>query len=153
MYKKQLSEKIAQVFVIADVLFLGPGVLGMIPAVLIMLFGILSGQVAFFLFALIPVLIFGTGMVLFVGYLRHANGNLGEDKILPLWFGTLIYNGLPLFVTWLLLIVREDYKALLIEKSGIQNFGVILIAIICWLILATCLSLTALYDEFIHSKT
>lgn len=152
MYKQHLSEKIAQVFVIADILLLIPGLLGMIPALIILLFGIISAQINVLLFGLIPILIFLIGIILFVGHLIHAGGDLAENKILPLWFGTLAYNGLPLFTTFLSFIANEDHRVLLTGENNSPNFQVILLASFGWLIVATCLSLTAIYDRFITGK-
>jgi hypothetical protein len=153
MYNNRLSEKIAQVFVIVDILLLILGSLSMIPPVIFIFLGLFSMQFAVFSIGLIPILIFGIGVTLFVGYLKHSGGNLNENKILLLWFGTLVYNGLPLLITLLSLIVREDYRNLFIEKIGIEDFGVFSALTLCWWIIATCLSLTAIYNEFENSKT
>lgn len=148
MYKKHLSEKIATVFVFVGILLLLPAIPAMIPAVLIMLLGIFTAQIEVFGLGLIPVLIFGIGIIMFVGYSRHSSGTLDEAKILPLWFGTLVYNGLPLFITLLVLIVRDEYR----EKAA-ENFGFFSCLTLCWWITAACLSLTAIYDEFESGKS
>lgn len=153
MYKKHLSKQIAQVFIIVDILLLILGASSMIPPIIFIFLGLFSMQFAVFSIGLIPILIFVTGVVLFVGYLKHSGGNLSENKVLLLWFGTLVYNGLPLFITLLLLIVREDYRNLFVEKIGIENFGVFSALTLCWWVIATCLSLTAIYDEFENSRT
>ena len=147
MYKKHLSEKIAQVFFVVGIIFLIPGMLGLLPATLIMLLGFFAMQGEVFLCGFISLLIFAAGMALFVGYSKHSSGTLDENKILPLWFGTLIYNGFPLFMTILSLIFGGRYSYF---EAG--NFGLFSTLVIGWWILATCLSLTAIYDEFEHSK-
>jgi len=148
MYKKHLSEKIAQVFVVVGILLFIPAIPAMIPALMIMLIGLFSAQIEILGFGLIPALIFGIGLTLFIGYSRHSSGTLDAGKILPLWFGTLVYNGLPLFITLLLLIVRDDYR-----EGGAENFGFFSFLVLFWWIIATCLSLTAIYDEFARSES
>lgn len=148
MYKKHLSEKIATVFVVADILFLIPGIFGAIPATLIMLIGLSTMEGNLFFYGLICVLIFAMGIVLFIGYLKHNSGTLDEGKILPLWFGTLIYNGFPLFMTLLSLIFRG-----MSPYFGAGNFALFSTPVLGWWILATCLSLTAIYDEFERGKS
>ncbi len=131
MWKKSLSEKIARVFEIV-------GYLQLIPAIPLV---VLS---AIFIFPLlISVPVFGIGLMLFVGYVKHSHATLSEGKILPLWTATFIFNFLPL-----LYLAFQYYSSNEIS----DGLGFFIALMIFWWIMACCLSLTAIYDEFIENK-
>lgn len=156
MYKKQLSEKIAEVFFIAGIIFLVPAIPSILPILYLLLVGLFSMNIQIFGFGLVWALIFGFGLTLFIGYSKHCSGTLKEGKILPLWFATLIYNGLPLLLTLLLLIFRSDYRQTAAEIFGLTPKLIVSLypaLVLCWWITATCLALTAIYDEFERSKS
>lgn len=79
--EKTYSQKIARVFEIVDYILLLPAVLGVFMATLI-----------FSVATLIVYGIFIAGIVLLVGYRRHARGNLRPENLTALWLGTAIYN-------------------------------------------------------------
>ena len=133
MYKKHLSEKIARVFEIVGYILL-------IPTIPLVVFS------ALFIFPLlISIPVFGIGLTLFAGYVKHSRGNLDESKIVILWIATFLFNFLPL----LFLATRYYSNA----KDSFENVGFFSILLIFWWISACCLSLTAFYDEFIQGKS
>ncbi|MEO6588294.1 MAG: hypothetical protein ABIP06_03105 [Pyrinomonadaceae bacterium] len=141
MWKKSLSEKIAQVFKIVGCLFLILVLPSLIVPVIYFFGGFVSLQMMACLIALILISVFGIGFILFVGYAKHASGILEENKILPLWIGTFLYNILPLILVIYQLItnVNKTYRS--------EVFGVVYVLLSFWWIAAVCLSLTAIYDE------
>ena len=79
--EKSYSQKIARVFEIVDYILLLPAVAGVFLATLIF-------SVATF----IVYGIFIAGVILLVGYRRHARGNLSPENLSALWIGTAVYN-------------------------------------------------------------
>ena len=131
MQKKSLSEKIARVFEVVGYFLLIPAV----PIVIVS---------AIFIFPLlVSVPVFGIGLLLFAGYIKHSRGTLSEGKIIALWISTFLFNFLPL-----LFLAAQYYKSDKIAES-LNFFSGLLIL---WWIIASCLSLTAFYDEFIQKK-
>jgi hypothetical protein len=100
-----LSQKIARVFEIVGYLWLLPSIFMLFYALLVTLYSIAflaNGSVAGFVGLLIGVIsfaLFGFGAFLLRKYYQHSRGRLDEEKILPLWFGTLIFNLLFLLPT------------------------------------------------------
>lgn len=133
MYKKHLSEKIARVFEIV-------GYFQLIPAILLV---ILSALLVFPLLISIPV--FGIGLTLFVGYIKHSRGNLSKGKISPLWFATFLFNFIPLLFSAI--------KYFNNESVTIGNAVFVYGLLIFWWVIACCLSFTAFYDEIIEGKS
>lgn len=133
MYKKHLSQKIARAFEIV-------GYIQLIPAILLVL---LSALIIFPLLISIP--IFGTGLTLFIGYIKHSRGTLDKSKVMPLWIATFLFNFLPLFLP-----AMKYYNGEISKHESLSLFAVLSIS---WWIIACCLSLTALYDEFIEGKS
>lgn len=133
MYKKHLSQKIARVFEIV-------GYFQLIPAILLV---ILSALIIFPLLISIP--IFGIGLTLFIGYIRHSRGNLSKGKILPLWFATFSFNFIPLLYAAIKYFKNEPVTL----GGAVFVYGLL----IFWWIIACTLSLTAIYDEFVEGKS
>lgn len=79
--EKTYSQKVAGVFEIVDYILLLPAILGVLLATLIF-----SG------ITLIVYGIFVGGVILLVGYRRHARGTLSPDNLSALWIGTAVYN-------------------------------------------------------------
>lgn len=79
--EKTYSQKIARVFEIVDYILLLPSILGVFLATLI--------------FSIVTFLVYGifiAGVILLVGYRRHARGNLSPENLTALWIGTAVYN-------------------------------------------------------------
>lgn len=79
--EKTYSQKIARVFEIVDYILLLPAVLGLLLATLTF-----SG-VTFIVYG-----IFTGGVILLVGYRRHARGDLSPENLTALWLGSAVYN-------------------------------------------------------------
>jgi len=80
------------VFEIVGYLWLLPSIICLTPLVVFSLAFIFTGNLSG-IFALAIILgIFGTGLFLLTKYYQHSRGMLDEEKILPLWFGTLVFN-------------------------------------------------------------
>ena len=146
MWKKSLSEKIARVFEIVNYLFIIPAVLLLGLSLIIFLIGLFTLNLVTSLYCLVSILVFGLGITLFVGYVKHSRGNMVESKIIPLWMGTFLYNVLPLM--YVCFKFFADYR----EKIVLGDLGEFTMFLILWWIMACCLSLTAIYDEFIENK-
>lgn len=128
MWKKSLSEKIARVFEVVGYILLLPASLAVLVS-------------AMFIFPLIiSVPLFGIGLTLLVGYAKHSRGNLDEGKILPLWIATFLFNFLPLLV--------PAYQYYSNADGRFESVGLFSGLLIFWWIIACCLSLTAIYEEF-----
>ena len=133
MYRKHLSEKIARVFEIVGYFLL-------IPAIPIV---VLSAVFIFPLVISVPV--FGIGLTLFAGYIKHSRGNPDESKVGILWIATFLFNFLPLLYS-----AAQYYSD---ADKMLESLGFIYILLISWWIIACCLSLTAFYDEFIQGTS
>lgn len=139
MQKKTFSQKAAQIFEIAGCLFLIPAIISLFFPILLFFGGLIALRPEISILALIPILIFGIGLVLFIGYVKHWRGTLGERKILPLWSATFLFNFWPMII--LAVLFYSDAR----QRSESLNFFSVLL--IFWWMTACCLSLTAVYDE------
>jgi len=83
--EKTYSQKIARGFEIADYILLVPAVIGALLATLV------AG-----LFTLVIYGIFFTGVILLVGYYKHARNTLNQKYSAALWIATAVYNSLLL---------------------------------------------------------
>ena len=152
MFKKTFSQKAARIFEIVSYILLVPAVLSLIFPFFIALAGLSDLHSGVFLFALLPFLIFGIGIVLLCGYIKHSRGTLGEEKIIPLWGATLFFNGLPLLpVFYQIATTTPELNKLSLEEisNPVTLFGFLLIL---WWIIAAALSITAISDEFRSGK-
>jgi hypothetical protein len=148
--KMTASEKIARAFEIVGYLWLAPSIISLIYPFLLSIGLILSGSPAGIGLLLIPLVIFGFGVFLLMQYYRHSRGLLGEDMIIPLWAGTLVFN--------LLLFAPVAYGFFKLPKTprhssgehNLFNFGWGLLAV--WLAAAILMSLTALISRFRNQK-
>jgi hypothetical protein len=96
MFRKTFSQKAARVFEVVGYLLLVPAILSLIFPFMMAIASLASLQIHLFVMILIPFFIFGLGIILLGGYIKHPRGILDEEKIIPLWGGTLVYNVLPL---------------------------------------------------------
>lgn len=137
------SQKVAVVFEISGYILIIPSLFLMV----IPLFGVLGGIAAFspviVFWSLIPLVFFVLGVALFVGYIKHTRGNLIENKILPMWFGTIFINLIPLAVTALFLYSTRPSSAYP-HKTPVDVFPYLLI--LFWLV-NVCLAASAAYFE------
>ena len=97
---KTVSQKIARVFEIAGYLWLIASIYLVFCASILIFFSIAflaNGAVVGFVGLLVGIIsfgIFGLGAFLLRKYYKHSRGRLDEEQILPLWFGTLIFNSM-----------------------------------------------------------
>lgn len=89
---KTASQIIARIFEIAGYLWLVPSLIMLFYALLVLIVCLFAFSPVGVLFSSIPFLLFGFGVFLLVKYRQHSRGLLDDEKILPLWFGTLIFN-------------------------------------------------------------
>ena len=139
MYRTH-SQTIAKIFTVIAYILLVPGLIGTVLSVLTISLAILT----------IPIC--GIGIWLLVGYHKHFRCNLGENKIMPLWYGTIIYNSVLLIPqVWSILksysIFQLDY---VIYQGGVG--ASIHFALISWQLIAILLAITAIRDEKIVRK-
>lgn len=88
------SQIIARIFEIAGYLWLVPSAICLFVPLLYSIMFIATGNAAGIVGLAIITGIFGIGVFLLVKYHQHSRGYLDDDKILPLWFGTLIFNSI-----------------------------------------------------------
>ena len=143
--KKTVSEKIAGLFAIVGFMLLIPSALSMFFPVMFLIVSVTQPNLYAFLLGLIPLLIFGLGVVLLVKYYKHSRGLLDEDKILPMWFGSLAYNLMFLAPTAYFYIktAGENYSRQSPDNGGLLIFGLA----VTWWMLAVFLSVTAIVSE------
>jgi hypothetical protein len=105
MLEKTFSQKAARVFEIAGYLLLIPATLWLLVSFMLVLMAISSFrleniqfQILILIGTLTPSFIYILGVLLLTGYFKHSRGTFGENKITPLWIGTLLYNLLPLLI-------------------------------------------------------
>lgn len=134
MWEKSLSNKIARVFEVVGYVLLIPAILLTAISILFIIFSL------FIIPLLIAVPSFGIGLILFAGYIKHSRGNLDKNNILPLWSATFLFNFIPLVI----LIILYDFG----YSKTLKDLNFFYIVLILWWIIACCLSLTAVYDEF-----
>ena len=91
-----VSQKIARVFEIVGYFWLVPSAISLFLPLLYSIMFIVTGNAAGIVGLAIIMGIFGIGIFLLVKYYQHSRGLLDEEKILPLWFGTLIFNSILL---------------------------------------------------------
>lgn len=90
--KMTVSEKIARVFEIAGYVWLLPSIISLIYPIIFLIGSFVAASPGGVLLSAIPLFAFGTGIFLLINYFKHSRGLLDEDKILPLWVGTLAFN-------------------------------------------------------------
>ncbi|HEX8247668.1 MAG TPA: hypothetical protein VF599_05835 [Pyrinomonadaceae bacterium] len=152
--KKTVSQKIARLFEIAGYLWLLPSVISLFYPVLFSIALVFSGGPDAVFLLLIPLAIFGAGVFLLVQYYRHSRGSLGDDFVIPLWAGTLVFNSLLLvpFAYGLFGIFNaidklarplDDWQQIAVFGWGLVTF---------WLAAAVLLSMTAIISELKNQK-
>jgi hypothetical protein len=148
--KMTASQKIARVFEIVGYLWLTPSIISLLYPVIFSIALVLSGNLAGIFISIIPLAIFGLGTVLLVQYYRHSRGLLAEDKIIPLWAGTLVFNLLisllPAYGFYSTLRFRQHYH----PNQDIFIFGWGLL--IVWWAAAILMSITAIMSEIKNQK-
>jgi hypothetical protein len=143
--KKTVSEKIAGLFAVVGFMLLIPSALSMIFPAMFLIVSVTQPNVYAFLFGLIPLLLFGSGVVLLVKYYKHSRGLLDEDKILPMWFGSLAYNLMFLLPTAYFCIKTAGEND---DRQSPDNTGLLICGlIVTWWITAVLLSVAAIISE------
>jgi hypothetical protein len=92
MFRKTFSQKVALIFEIATFIKF---ILALTTVILSIALAIAVNPIVlayvFFPF-LIALLIVVVSLIFLVKYFRHARGMLDDEKIIPLWSGTFLYN-------------------------------------------------------------
>lgn len=93
-------------------------------------------------------------LVMFVGYVKHAHGNLSRQKIRRLWLYTIFYN-LSLLVTARWIILREWFETNFWDVEFWQQDNTILCVYwLLWLVTSCSLAFLSLYsDKLDYRKT
>ena len=147
---KTVSQKIARVFEIAGYLWLGPSIISLFLPFLYSIMFIFTGHPEGIVALAVIAGIFGTGIFLLVKYYQHSRGWLDEDKVLPLWFGTLIFNSLFLLPTIYFYFSSSS-------RSYSYNTEQSILTLIWylppfWWAMAVLLSVAAIVSQFVNQK-
>ncbi len=94
--KRSFSQKTALILEIVSVLMLIPAVFGLFLAGIIVLGAGAKGNLPGVLIGLTPFAIAATGVILLIGYHKHANSTLDDRWRPALWAGSFAFNALPL---------------------------------------------------------
>lgn len=147
MFRKTFSQKAARVFEVVGYLLLVPAILSLIFPFMMAIASLASLQIHLFVMILIPFFIFGLGIILLGGYFKHSRGTLDEDKIIPLWGGTLVYNVLPLLPVFYQIFMKSDEFHHFRYQQLFSPFALFYIFLILWWIVAVSLSIGAIFSE------
>jgi hypothetical protein len=141
MIRKTLSQKMARIFEIVNY------PLGAITAVLIAIATIYFPVLIFYMG--LPVILWilgGWGLFLAIRYINHSRGALDEEKALPMWVGTIIFNALLLFPNLYLF----SQKLVSADGRSSPDFGIwtiIRVSLMVWWTLAIILSVAAIWSD------
>lgn len=152
MFRKTFSQKAARVFEVAGYLLLVPAILSLIFPFLFAVGSLVSLQIHVFIMCLIPFFIFGLGIILLGGYIKHSRGTLDEDKIIPLWGGTLVYNVLPLLPVFYQIFMKSDEFHHFSYQQLLSPFALFCISLALWWIVAVSLSIGAIFSELTENQ-
>lgn len=145
------SEKIARVFEIAGYVWLVPSMISLFYPLMMLLGSLLALSVPGFLYSIIPFLIFSAGFFLLIKYQRHSRGLLAENRIIPLWAGTMLFNLLLLApAAYGFLVTLHTAKRPLNEGQTVIFF--VWGLLIFWQSAAVLLSITAIMSELKNQK-
>lgn len=151
MFQKTFSQKVARIFEIVGYVMLLPAVISLIYPLMALVASIADFRPEVVLFGSIPLILFGLGVVLLVGYIKHSRGSLDERKIVPLWGGTFFFN--------CLFLIPAVYSILtLTDRSGIKYqelsnpFALIGLFVFFWWLCAVFLSAVAAISEIRNQK-
>jgi hypothetical protein len=147
MFRKTFSQKVAIIFEVVGYLLLVPAILSLIYPLLFVVGSLFSLQIPYLVISLIPFLIFGLGIVLLAGYVKHSRGTLDEEKIIPLWVGTLFYNVLPLLPVFYQILMKSDELDNFSYQQLLSPFALFCIFLVLWWIAAVLLSIGAIFSE------
>lgn len=143
---KTVSQTIARIFEIVGYLWLAPSIISLFIPVVYSIMFLFMGHAAGLAVLAVIAGIFGAGVFLLVGYYRHSRDYLGEDKILPLWFGTLLFN--------LIFLLSAVYTSSSLPErhvdysDGQQIFLIVFWYLpVCWWAVAVLLSGVAIASE------
>ena len=141
MFRKTFSQKVARVFEVVGYLLLIPAILSLIYSLIFV-----------FVLGLIVFLIFCLGIVLLAGYVKHSRGTLDEEKIIPLWVGTLFYNVLPLLPVFYQILMKSDEFHNFSYQQLFSPFALFCIFLVLWWIVAVSLSIGAIFSEITENQ-
>ena len=152
MFRKTFSQKAARVFEVAGYLLLVPAILSLIYPFIMVIASLVSLQIQIFVMSLIPFFIFGLGSILLGGYIKHSRGTLDEDKIIPLWGGTLVYNVLPLLPVFYQIFMKSDEFHNYSFQQLLSPYALFCIFLALWWIVAVSLSIGAIFSELTENQ-
>ena len=152
MFRKTFSQKVARVFEVVGYLLLVPAILSLIYPLLFVVGSLFSLQIPYLVISLIPFLIFGLGIALLAGYVKHSRGTLDEEKIIPLWVGTLFYNVLPLLPVIYQILMKSDGLYNFSYQQLLSPFALFCIFLVLWWIAAVSLSIGAIFSELTENR-
>lgn len=160
MLEKTFSQKAARVFEIIGYLLIVPATLLWLLSFLLVLGMLNSLRLENFhhqtfdnlLPLLIPSIIYSLGILLLVGYFKHSRGTLSENKIIPLWIGTLFYNLPPLLaVIYQIIIMPNNYHNIDFQEL-LSPYVLLSLSLVVWWVIAIVLSIGAIYNELTEYK-
>ena len=141
MFRKTFSQKVAIVFEAVGYLLLIPAILSLIYSLIFV-----------FVLGLMVFLIFCLGVVLLAGYVKHSRGTLDEEKIIPLWVGTLFYNVLPLLPVFYQILMKSDELYNFNYQQLLSPFALFCIFLVLWWTVAVLLSIGAIFSELTENQ-
>lgn len=147
MFRKTFSQKAARVFEVAGYLLLVPAILSLIFPFMMVIASLASLQIQIFVMCLIPFFIFGLGIILLDGYIKHSRGTLDEEKIILLWGGTILYNVLPLLPVFYQIFMKSDEFHYFNYQQLLSPYALFCIFLVLWWIVAVSLSIGAIFSE------
>jgi hypothetical protein len=161
MLEKTFSQKAARILEIAAYLLLVPATAWWFLSFILVIGVVASFRLEHFPYqifdnlipVIIPSLIYSLGVLLLTGYFKHSRGTLGENKIIPLWIGTFLYNLSPLLaVIYQIVVMPGDFQNIDF-KQFLSPYAVLSLSLVLWWIIAVLLSAGAIYSELTKYKS
>lgn len=115
--EKTYSQKVARGLEVVGYLMLGPVLIGLFYAGLLVAMGITGGQIYQLFCGLIPFILTAAGVTLLVGYFKRSRDRLSERYFSALWIGTIAFN-LLLLLPWLLFALSSVSAAKKYSSGG-----------------------------------
>jgi hypothetical protein len=141
------SQTIAKIFAYAGYIMIGPASFTLIFPLVLLLEGGAETN-----FAVLSLLAYGIGFILFIGYHEHQKGNLSKGKIIPLWFATVIFNISLLLAEFAAIFEKHNVSDILWFNQNPGPGEAIFLVLIVWQTAAVWLGTIALKSEMLPTR-
>jgi hypothetical protein len=114
-------------------------------------FGVFAGAIAIFFapwFTLIIWVIAGLGISLLVGYFKHSRDRLPVEKINRMWYGTIVYNLIPLLFSFYYFYQKSIPETHPYNYERDDNGFIFMVLLAFWWTIAVFASASALYKNY-----